>query len=149
MFRKLCIYNFKEVIMLQKGWYFLLMWFLWSVEKIIFNVELILGFYFDCKMCQLLRVMFSMPNNCKLHLLLILTVHSRFCRLFHMNIIVRFLSIKTRISEPCILLTHMPTLMSQLSLLAHKLLLCYYLHYACNSYIYAYACTCIARDRGL
>ena len=114
----------------------------------IFNVELILGFYFDCKMCQLLSVMFSMPNNCKLHLLLILTVHSRFCRLFHMNI-VRFLSINTRIAEPCILLTLMPTLMSQLSLLAHKLLLCYYLHYACNSYIYAYACTCIARDRGL
>ena len=118
------------------------------MEKIIFNVELILGFYFDCKMCQLLSVMFSMPNNCKLHLLLILTVHSRFCRLFHMNI-VRFLSINTRIAEPCILLTLMPTLMSQLSLLAHKLLLCYYLHYACNSYIYAYACTCTARDRGL
>lgn len=145
------MYNFKEVIMLQKGWFFLLMWFLWSVEKIIFtgNVELILGFYFDCKMCQLLGVMFSMPNNLKLHLLLILTVHSRFCRLFHMNIIVRLLSINTRISEPCILLMLMPTLMSQLSLLAHKLLLCYYLHYACNSYIYAYACTCIARDRGL
>ena len=100
------------------------------MEKIIFtgNVELILGFYFDCKMCQLLSVMFSMPNNLKLHLLLILTVHSRFCRLFHMNIIVRFLSINTRISEPCILLMLMPTLMSQLSLPVHKLLLCYYLH---------------------
>lgn len=142
------MYNFKEVIMLQKGSYFLLMWFLWSVEKIIFYVELILGFYFDCKMCQLLSVMFSMPNNLKLHLLLILTVQSRLCRLFHMNITVRFLSINTRISEPCILLRLMPTLMSQLSLLAHKLLLCYCLHYA-YSYIYAYACTCIARDRGL
>ena len=56
----------------------------------------------------------SMPNNLKLHLLLILTVHSRLCRLFHMNIIVRFLSINTRISEPCILLMLMPMLMSQL-----------------------------------
>ena len=78
------------------------------MEKIIFNVELSLGFYFDSKMCQLLSVMFSMPNNLKLHLLLILTVHSRLCRLFHMNIIVRFLSINTRISEPCILLMLMP-----------------------------------------
>jgi len=118
------------------------------VEKIIFNAELILGFYFDCNMCQLPRVMFSMPNNLKLHLLLILTVLSRLCGLFHMNIIVTFLSIKTRISEPCILLMLMPTLMSQLSLLAHKLLLCYCLHYA-YSYIYAYACTCIAHDCGL